>query len=164
MRQDLTRIQVEAVVTFLRDALGDEPDEQLLLDSLEGETNLFEMCSRILRWIEDDEGIRAALVSQIQDRNDRKARAESRIETYRDGLRALMETAGLDKLPLPEATVTLRKVAPKPIVTDVEQLPDALCKITRKPDMAAIKAAVINENLPGVALDNGGVSLTIRRK
>jgi hypothetical protein len=165
MRADVTRVQVEALVLHLRTMLGDDDiHDQLLLDSLEGQTDLFEMAGRLLDWIENDEGTKAALVSQIQDRNDRKSRAEKRIDAYRETLRGLMEAAGIDKLPLPEATVTLRKVAPKPVVTDPEALPDALCKITRKPDMAAIKAAVIDQPLPGVALDNGGVSLTIRRK
>lgn len=163
MRIDLTKIQVTAIVAMLRDDLG-EDDDALKLDTLEGETDLFEISSRILNQIENEEGVKAALVSQIQDRNERKARAEKRIETYRLGLRSLMEAAELDKLPLPEATVTLRKVAPKPIVTDETLLSDALCKITRQPDMAAIKAIPDPAALPGIALDNGGVSLTIRRR
>lgn len=163
MRVDLTKMQVAAIVTMLRDDLG-EDDDALKLDTLEGETNLFEISSRILNQIENEEGVKAALVSQIQDRNERKARAEKRIETYRLGLRSLMEAAELDKLPLPEATVTLRKVAPKAIVTDETLLPDALCKITRKPDMAAIKAIPDPAALPGISLDNGGISLTIRRR
>jgi hypothetical protein len=164
MRADITAIQVKAIVTHLRDALGEEPDEQLILDTLEGETDAFELARKLLDGIERDEGDCAALISQIQDRNERKARAEKRVAGRREAIMAIMECAGIDKLPLPEATCSLRKVAPKPIVTDPDALPDALCKFTRKPDMAAIKAAAINEPLPGVAFDNGGLSLTIRRK
>lgn len=161
MRHDLTIMQVKAVLNMLRDDLG-EDDDRLKLDMLEGETNIFELTRRLLDNIEQDEGAKAALITQIQDRNERKARAEHRIEAHRLAIRALMEAAELDKLPLPEATVTLRKLPPKPIVTDEAALPDAFVKITRKPDMAAIKAA--NDPVPGTALDNGGVSLTIRRK
>lgn len=164
MRADITAIQVKAVLTHLRDAIGEEPDEQLVLDTLEGETDAFELVAKLLNGIERDEGDVNALDGQIADRRERRLRCEKRIDGRRDAIMAVMECAGLDKLPLPEATLSIRKVAPKAIVTDAEALPDALCKITRKPDMAAIKAAVISEPLPGVSFDNGGTSLTIRRK
>jgi len=164
MRADLTAIQVRAILDHLRDSLGMEPDEQLLFDTLEGETDAFEMIAKLLSWIERDEGDKAALVQQISDRTERKGRAEKRIEVRREAIMAIMECAGVDKWQLPEASLSLRHVPPKPIVTDETLLPDALCRITRKPDMAAIKAAVITEPLPGVAFDNGGLSLTIRRK
>ena len=160
MRHDLTLNQVKAIMAMLGDELAD--DETLKLDTLEGETDLFALTRKLLDRIEDDEGAKAALIAQIQDRNERKARAEHRIESYRTAIKALMESAGLDRLPLPEATVTLRHLPPKAIVTDETLLPDAFVKITRKPDMAAIKAA--NDPVPGTALDNGGVSITIRRK
>lgn len=160
MRTDLTKLQVEAVVTHLRDAIGD--DEQLLLDTLHGETNLFELTARLLNHIENDEGDKAKLATQIEDRQARKARCEARVKAQREAIQMLMECAGIDKLPLPEATVSLRKVAPKLIVTDADALPDAFVSIVRKPDLAAIRAA--DCPVPGATLDNGGSSITIRRK
>lgn len=160
MRVDLTRIQVAAIVTHLRDQFED--DEQLLLDTLEGETDLFEVARKLLDGMEADEGDKAALSEQIDARQTRKARADVRIKARREALAALMEAAHLDKLPLPEATVSLRKVSPKPIVTDADALPDAFVTLVRKPNLAAIKEA---ESLPpGCALDNGGTSITVRRK
>lgn len=160
MRVDLTRAQVSAVVLMLRDQFED--DEQLLLDTLEGETDLFECARKLLDGIEADEGDKSVLAEQIEARQARKSRADARITARREALAALMEAGGLDKLPLPEATVSLRKVAPKPVVTDADALPDAFCTFVRKPNLSAIKGA---ETLPpGCALDNGGVSLTVRRK
>jgi hypothetical protein len=165
MRPDLTLAQISAIRTMLADQGGDD-DEPLRVDMLEGSTDLFELAGRLLSAIEDEEGSKAVLIAQVQDRNDRKARVERRIESYRDTLRALIEAAGTDKLALPEATVTMRKVAPKLIVTDPDALPDALCRITRKPDMAAIKEFFSDnpDNCIGVTLDNGGLSMTIRRR
>lgn len=160
MRADLTKLQVEHVLLNLRDAIGD--DEQLRLDTLEGETDLFELTGRLLDHIENDEGDKAKLASQIDDRQARKVRCEGRIKAQREAIQMLMETAGVDKLPLPEATVSLRKVAPKLIVTDADALPDAFVSIVRKPDFAAIRAA--DCPVPGASLDNGGSSITIRRK
>lgn len=161
MRYDLTKIQVKAIMDNLADAFED--DERLHIDTLEAETDLFEITKRLLDHIEVDEGDKAALAEQMDTRKVRRDRCDARIKARREAIAALMECAGLDKLPLPEATLSLRKVAPKPIVVNVDALPDGFCTFTRKPDMAAIKA--VGLPLPdGVALDNGGTSLTIRRK
>ncbi len=161
MRTDLTIIQVRAVVDMLRDALGDEGDDRLLLDTLEGETDLMEISRRILDAIEAEEGTRDVLSEQMDARKVRRDRCDGRIKAHREALAALMEAANLDKLPLPEATVTLRKNNPKRIVIDPDKLPDAYCTFTRKPNMAAIKEA---GDVPGTTLDNGSVTLTVRRK
>lgn len=160
MRLDLAKLQIEAVATHLRSELGD--DERAFLDMLEGETDLNEWVKRLLDRIEEDEGVGMALAEQISDRTLRKNRAAKRIEISRTAISALLECAGLDKLELPEATVSVRKVPPKPIVIDEALVPDEFCKFTRKPDMAAIKAA--DTPVPGTTTDNGGTSLTIRRK
>ena len=163
MRTDLTKIQVEAVAAHVRSIAG--VDDELLLDCLEGETDLFELSRRLLDHVEHDEGVIAALTKQMEERQERKVRAAKRIEARRVALTALMESAKLDKLPLPEATLSIRKVPPKPVVSDPEAVPENLCRIKKTPDMAAIKAEVESGRaVPGVTLDNGGVSLTVRRK
>jgi hypothetical protein len=159
-RLDLTKMQVGAVATMLRDQLGE--DERAYLDTLEGETDLFEWVRKLLDRIEADEGDQKVLAEQISDRTLRKQRAELRVETNREAIKALMECARVDKLTLPEATLSIRDVAPKAIVTDDSAVPDEFRRITRKPDMAAIKAA--ESQIPGVSYDNGGTSLTVRRK
>lgn len=163
MRLDLTKIQVEAIAAMLRDELDD--DERAYLDTLEGETDLYEWVRRLLERIEEDDGVTAALAEQVTDRQARKQRAADRIAAHREALMALLQSARLDKLVLPEATISVRDVPPKAIVTDEAAVPDDYCKFTRKPDMAAIKAGVeAGATIPGVSFDNGGNSLTIRRK
>lgn len=158
MGYNFTAQQIAAV----RAMLPDDEDERLLHDSLEGLTDLHDYAGTLLSLNEDDEGVVNALAEQISDRKARQDRAKARIETRRDMIKALMEMAGIDKLVLPEATISKRDVAPKVIVVDEGLLPDTLCKFTRKPDMAAIKA--LETLLPGLAMDNGGVSITVRRK
>ena len=163
MRLDLTKIQVASVAAMLRDQLDE--DERFYLDTLEGETDLFELTARLLNEIESDEGTSETLAKQMADRAERKKRAEHRVKANREAIAALMECANLDKLTLPEATLSIRKVPPKPIVTDEQAVPDELCKFRRSPDMAAIKAEVeAGRSVSGVQLDNGGTSLTVRRK
>jgi hypothetical protein len=162
-RIDISKSQIAGIATMMRDAFGE--DEKLYLDTLEGETDLLEIARALLAEIEEDEGIEAALACQINDRQARRGRAAHRNVVRRNALAALLDCARLDKLVLPEATLSVRRVPPKPVVTDETAVPDGLCKLTRRPDMAAIKAEVESgAAVPGVSLDNGGVSLTIRRK
>lgn len=160
MRHDLTLIQVAAIRDHLHDQF--EEDERGWLDLLEGETDLFELARRLLNRIESDEGDKAILAEQMEARKIRRDRCDTRIKAQREALAALMECAGLDKLTLPEATVSIRKLAPKAIVTNVDELPDEFCTFTKKPNLAAIKEA--EELPPGTTLDNGGTSLSFRRK
>ena len=163
MRIDVAKSQIAAVALMMRDELGE--DERLYLDTLEGETDLFEIAATIIGEIEEDEGDVAKLKAQMDDRAARKSRLEHRNEVRRKALCALMEAAKVDKLPLPEATLSVRRVPPKPIVTDEAAVPDEYWKITRRPDLTAIKAGVESGAvIPGVSRDNGGTSLTIRRK
>lgn len=163
MRIDLTKAQVSAIALVLRDALSD--DERAYLDTLEGETDLFELVARLLEKIEDDEGLQAALKEQIEARKLRSDRAGERVKHNREAIMALLQCAGLNKLSLPEATLSVRANPPKPMVTDEAAVPDDFCKFTRKPDMAAIKAGMESGAvIAGVSFDNGGQALTIRRK
>lgn len=163
MRADLTAIQVKGVMLNLREMLGEEEaDEQLVLDTLEGETDLFEITRKLLDRIEADEGDKAILAEQMDSRKVRRDRCDARIKARREAIMALLECAGVDKLPLPEATLSLRKLTPKAVVTDPDALPDELCTFTRKPNLTAIREA--SELPAGCAMDNGGLSLTIRRK
>lgn len=157
----VTKQQVAAVALML----ANEEDEQLRLDTLEGETNLFELTRSLLGAIEEDEGNVLALKHQIETKRTRQSAAEHRNDVRRDAIKALLECAGLDKLTLPEATLSVRRVPPKPIVCDEAAVPVELCRLKRTPDIAAIKAELeAGGAVPGVTLDNGGVTLSIRRK
>lgn len=166
MRADLTAIQVTAVLNHLRDQLGEEPDEQLLLDSLEGETDAFELIGKLLNGIERDEGDVNALDTQIADRNERKQRAKKRVDGRREAIMALLECAGLDKLTLPEASLSLRTLPAKLAVNDPEAVPEDFTVVKRVPAMDAIKSAFsVDGDLPNwLRVEPERPSLTIRRK
>lgn len=159
---NFTAAQIAAVVAML----PDEDDQQLLADCLEGETDLYEFASRLLSQNEDDEGVVNALSEQIDDRKTRQERAKKRIASRRDMLMALMDIARIDKLTLPEATVTKRDILPKVIFPNVDLVPDAYCKFDRKLDRDKLKDITDGpDGLPSWAtMDNGGRSITVRRK
>lgn len=161
----VAKASIEHVLDALQHFLGD--DEQLKLDMLEGETNLNGVVSDLLASIEDDEGLVNALDVQIDARAARQERAKHRIDAKRRAIASLMDCALLTKLALPEATLSLRTIAPKAKVVNADELPDEFVRTieTRKPDTDAIKAAVeAGQSIPGVVMTNGDASLTIRRK
>jgi hypothetical protein len=144
-----------------------EDDEQLKVDMIEGQTDLFDVVRAILNANEDDEGTIEVLEQQIGARQIRKDRAKARIERRKQAITSLMDCAGLTKLQLEEATLSLRTLLPRPKVADADALPPAFVNetIIRKPDLDAIKVAVEQgAEIPGVVMTNGSSSLTVRRK
>lgn len=161
----VAKTEISRVLSILALCPGLEVDEQLKLSTLEGETELNEIVSALLAENEDDEGMVEAVKEQIAVRRERIARLESRIEARKSAIVSLMDCARLTKLPLPEATVTLRTLKPSPKVTDKEAVPAHLCKVTYTPSMTLIQEALeAGETVPGVVMSNGGASLSIRRK
>jgi hypothetical protein len=161
---DIVREEVRQTVAYLRAQFPDlQDDERAWMDTLEGETSIVEVANRIVERIGDCETLAEALKERIGGMIIRKGRLESQADGLRGGLVILMGEAGLKKLELAEATVSVRDVKPKLIVTDETLIPEALCKVVRKPDMTAIRAAAEQGNVPGTALDNGRSSVTIRR-
>lgn len=161
MRFDLTAQQVAAIVAMLPD-----DDEQLRADMLEGETDLHEFVSKLLSWIEEDEGVVNALSEQIEARKERQERAKSRVSNRRDMIIALLDVAHMDKLTLPEATISKRDLKAKLIVANDDAVPDKYCTLVRKPVKAAINEAFEGrDDLPNwLTREAGRPSITIRRK
>jgi hypothetical protein len=165
MRLDLTLVQLNAIRLNLADEFPD--DERGYLDLIEGETDAFEMACKLLDGIESDEGDIAKLKDQMDTRKVRKDRCEARIKARREALIAIMECAGVDKLPLPEATVSLRQLAASVKVNDPAAVPDEYTVPKPVPDLDKIKAAFAPDSaeLPNwLRVDPARPSLTIRRK
>ena len=140
-------------------------DEEVRADSLDGETNLIPMLSRIIK----ARGERLALaeglngyIKELTERRDRMARGA-------DGLKGLalklMATASLPKVELPEATLSVSTGRSSVSIIDIDALPQGTFTTERKPDKAAIKAMLeAGEDIPGAALVSGENVLTVRCK
>lgn len=140
-------------------------DEQFLADVIEGETDVFEVLSILVRQANESKAICAGLSDYVKDIGERKGRIERRVEAKRALIMSIMDAAGLTKAALPEATLSIRAGSQKPVVDDANTLPDDLVRIERKPDMAAIKAALeAGREVPGIHLSNAEPSLTVRVK
>lgn len=149
-------------------AEGHEGDAELAHDMVEGETGLMEAIDAAISEIDACDVIAAGCAAKIADLDARAKNAKARADRVRAMIEQAMALADLDTARRPCATVTLRKVPPKPIIEpDREsEIPSQFWKPQPpKLDRAAITAAAkAGETIPGVTMSNGGLSLTIRRK
>jgi hypothetical protein len=161
----VAKTDISRALSILELCPGLDLDEQLKLSTLEGETELNEIVSALLAENEDDEGAIEALKAQVDVRTERRQRMEHRIEARKKAIASLMDCARITKLPLPEATVSLRTLQPRPKIVDADQIPDAFKVPKMVPDKEAIDAALERgETVPGVVMTNGGAGLSVRRK
>lgn len=141
-------------------------DDEAWLISLESETRLEDLVTQLVRRIDDTKALAVGTADRLDELSARKSRLLNRMESLRNLLFKLMESAELAKLELAEATITVRKGQPQ-LVGDADPatLPDDLCKISRTPDRTAIKEALkTGRTVPGFQLSNATPSLSIRIK
>jgi hypothetical protein len=155
----------------LADALregGFGDDEDLILDTLEGESDAMEAVSRLLRWMNERQATAQSLKTLEADYAARRKRFEEAVKSARGALARFMDETGLSKIERPEATLSMRQGSPSviyPADLDPETLPEKFRRWTCEADKAAIKDAMLaGEDVPGLTLSNGGTSLAVRVK
>ena len=138
-------------------------DEELLLGTLDGETDALDVVRRLIRHslemtaMANVAGVR---VAALQGRADRFA---ARAEASRRAALEMLGALDLKRLDDPEFTATTRVGQPGVVVTDEAALPDAFVRTKRTPDKAAIGAALkAGQNVPGAMLKNSAPSLQVR--
>jgi hypothetical protein len=137
-------------------------DEQALLDTLEGCTDLREAISEIARSAKADKALAFGLSDLIDTLHARKARLERRAEKKRAIVLQLMSENDIKKITAPDHTISRKPTPPSVIITNENLIPERLQKITRTPNKTAIKAALANgDEVPGAELSNGGETISI---
>lgn len=166
-----SRIELDAAATKVRIAALLEAypeltdDEELLADALEGETDLHSLAARIVDIRQDAEAMKAGIKERKADLTERGNRMERKSDAATALLKSLMDAAGVDKLVLPEATISITASRASVEVTDLDALPSQLCKLIKQPDKTAIsKRLMAGEAIPGAALVYGETGVTIRTK
>lgn len=158
--------QTEAAKKLIADLPAD--DEQLVADSIEGETNLLEAIAAALSEIDECEILIVGIDEKLKVLEARKKQQKDRA----DRIRALIERAMLEteqfSLRLPTGTITLRKSGPSLVITNEADIPASFWVEQERPapklDKKALAEAVKSKSIPGASLDNGTFSLSIRRR
>jgi len=142
-----------------------EEDDALRADMLEGSTDLYDVLGRVLDHKLEARGFVQAIGVRKSDLAERHARWQRREDSMDNLMRRIMTAAGVDKVLLPEATVSLAKARNSVEVTDIESLPQGTYSTERKADKATIKALLEGgEDIPGAQLVQGERTLTVRTK
>ena len=163
------RLEIEAVKNLMDElrAAAVDDDEELVADALEGQSDIIEAIEKALDEIDMVDVLIEGLSIKIAEFTERRTALKNRGSR----LRALIEQAMLmterQKLILPTATLSLTKRQPGVVIIDESAIP-AQYFVTPVPvprlDRAALKEALKEGSVIGAELDNGSVSLTVRRK
>ena len=134
-------------------ALPDDGDNVLLLNTIEGESDVLEVLDRV---------VEAAIADKklAELARERAKRIEARADRARGVALQIIEALQVSPLerPLYSASISYPR---KPLVTNADELPKEM--IREAPDMVAIgKALRAGETIPGAELKNPEPQLTIR--
>lgn len=164
----LDPIKEAKAVAALRESLAatETPfdDEALILDTVEGETGLFEAIDALLARMAVNRAMVEGLGKVLADLDLRAARYEKRIDTDRALIEQALMIAELSKVERPAATLSLTNRAPKVEVQTEADIPAEFWKAGEpKLDKKALAAAIKDgRTVPGACLSNAAPSLTIR--
>lgn len=139
-------------------------DEQLLVDMLEGATDFHEVIQKIFNYMAECEMMASAIGDRIAKMSARKARMEKNVSLTRTLIHKMMTDAGVKKIDVTEASISIKSTPDKVIIIEEHTIPDEYLKIKKEPDKTAIKKA-LDEGaiIPGATLSNGGTTISIRR-
>jgi Siphovirus Gp157 len=141
-------------------------DEDTLLDTLEGITDLYEMIAAVIRSALVDEALQGGLRSRLDDMRARLGRLEERGLKKRQLALEAMTEVGLTKLEQPDFTASVRAGFPSLVVTAEDLIhedywvPQAP-KLSRQALLSDLKQGV---SVSGAQLSNGQPVLMVRTK
>ena len=105
--------------------LADDPDldEQTLADTVEGLTDLNDVIAAIVRAAVTDEALAEGLRGRINEMQTRLARFEHRAATHRRVARDVMVETAIQKIMVPDLTISLRSGRPALQIIDEAAIP-----------------------------------------
>lgn len=140
-----------------------EADVELRADMIEGETNFHAVMTRLVNGERDADSLAKAVAGRISDLQARKSRAERRKEAMRSLMFKLLKAAGVQRVPLAEATVSIGKKAAAVEIVDEALLPKAYVRVSTSPDKTAIKEALqAGKKVRGAQMGEAGEQLSVR--
>jgi hypothetical protein len=143
-----------------------EADEDTLLDTLEGITDLQEMIAAVIRSALVDEALHSGLRSRLDQMRERLSRLEVRASKKRELALHAMSEVGLTKLEQPDFTASTRVGSPALIVVSEQTIPLAYWlpqppKLDRPGLLGQLKRGT---TIPGAELTNPKPVLMVRTK
>ena len=143
-----------------------QADEETLLDTLEGITDLHEMIAAVIRSALVDEAFHAGLRFRLDDMKERLSRLELRATKKRQLALEAMSEVGLTKLEQPDFTASARAGSPVLVVIAEDRIPEAYWlpqppKLDRQALLGELKRGI---EIPGAQMSNAKPVLSVRTK
>ena len=144
-------------------------DDEAILDTTDGETDLTGLLIRLIRDARDRGAQADVCAEQIKALAARKKRHEDASDKLRALVAGAMVETGLKRLSPGDFTCTARMTAAKAEIANAEEIPPFYTRTVRAPNKDAINGEFARcqaENapfdIPGVTISNGKPSLTVR--
>lgn len=147
-------------------AAGQDDDEQLVNDMIEGSTELGEVMSWALGKIDEAASLRDAATERARQCKARAERFNTRVDRMSEIVREALEIAGLKKLELAEATLSVRTSPPAVVVIEEGRIPGAYfeTRTETRLNKAKLRADLLaGASVDGATLENIRNTLSIRR-
>lgn len=139
MNMEIQRAEIARAVEYL--APYCDGDEQLFLDMLEGETDLFRIIGRIHEQIARDQEMLVGIKERKANLKERETRISSRVDASKAMIGKFLRAANLTKFEMPEVTYSVRDGKPGLVVVDPSAVPPEYQRNKPEPDKAAINEA-----------------------
>ncbi len=143
-----------------------EIDDETLLDTMEGISDLPRLIQEVVRSSLEDESLIAALKGRVEDMKARLDRFQLRAEKKRGIARWAMGSAGLDRLQAEDFSVSLRHGTQRVEIVDETQIPRQFFvyqapRVDRPALLCTLKRG---ETVAGTALVYGEPYISVRVK
>lgn len=140
-------------------------DAETFLDTLEGQTDAFEVLRRCVLARAEAAAQEATTKDLAATYTARARRLSEKQDSLSQFIGEIMDAIGETKIALDVATVSRMAGKQKVSVIDEDQIPTQLTRVTYKPDLAAIKAQLdAGVTVPGAELITGNKSIAVRIK
>jgi len=139
-------------------------DEETLLDTLEGITDLPDLLTVLLRSSIEDDTLAFALRERLSQMRDRLTRLTDRIDKKRSIVRLAMQEAGMKRMTQPDFTAYLRAASPSVQILDEAMIP-AEYWLAQKPKLDRVGLLGhlrLGKEIPGAALICDAMTLSVR--
>jgi Siphovirus Gp157 len=160
------RFEVSKYLVLKERLLANFPttDEDTLVDTLEGITDLQEMIAAVIRSALVDEAFQGGLRSRIEEMKRRLVRLEERGAKKRELALEAMTEVGLKRVEQPDFTASTRAGSPALVVVAENAIPEAYWtpqppKLDRQSLLAELKRGL---EIPGAQLNNPKPTLAVR--
>jgi hypothetical protein len=149
-------------------ALYPDADEQTILDTVEGQSEIRDVMLMVLESGLEDEMLAAAAMARSEEIKARAGRLAQRAENKRMMVLRAMEACGITKIEAETLTASTRRVPGKVLINDEAAVPGIYMVEPVPPPPHPNKSAILSAlkagmKVPGCTLSNGGVTLTIRK-